>query len=140
MYEEKERSWERELRKIKALYENRMKANQQKVEILPRQNHENHNDDNNNNDNDDNDDAGEQDGASADEPNSSSAERETQTRVRAGGRSGDWRKNENIEVWRIEGRLIVKKFLGLTNNFSQRQRREQEEETRALESEAVQLR
>ena len=31
MYEEKERSWERELRKIKALYENRMKANQQKV-------------------------------------------------------------------------------------------------------------
>ena len=31
VYEEKERSWERELRKIKALYENRMKANQQKV-------------------------------------------------------------------------------------------------------------
>ena len=97
VYEEKERSWERELRKIKALYENRMKANQQKVEILPRQNNENHNDDNDNNDNDDNDDAGEQDGASADEPNSSSAERETQTRVRAGGRSGDRRKNENIE-------------------------------------------
>ena len=106
VYEEKERSWERELRKIKALYENRMKANQQKVELLPRQNNENHNDDNDNNDNDDNDDndnddnddAGEQDGASADEPNSPSAERETQTRVRTGGRSGDRRKNENIEV------------------------------------------
>ena len=38
VYEEKERSWERELRKIKALYENRMKANQQKVELLPQQN------------------------------------------------------------------------------------------------------
>ena len=35
---------------------------------------------------------------------------------------------------------LKKKFFGLTNNFSQRQRREQEEETRALESEAVQLR
>ena len=31
VYEEKERSWERELRKIKGLYENRMKANQQKA-------------------------------------------------------------------------------------------------------------
>jgi len=31
VYEEKERSWERELRKIKALYENRMKTNQQKA-------------------------------------------------------------------------------------------------------------
>ena len=50
VYEEKERSWERELRKIKALYENRMKANQQKVELLPQQNNENHNDDNDNND------------------------------------------------------------------------------------------
>lgn len=30
VYEEKERSWERELRKIKGLYENRMKVNQQK--------------------------------------------------------------------------------------------------------------
>ena len=38
------------MRKIKALYENRMKANQQKVEILPRQNNENHTDDNDNND------------------------------------------------------------------------------------------
>ena len=34
VYEEKERSWERELRKIKALYENRMKANQQKVKTM----------------------------------------------------------------------------------------------------------
>ena len=31
VYEEKERSWERELRKIKGLYENRMKVNQQKA-------------------------------------------------------------------------------------------------------------
>ena len=31
VYEEKERVWERELRKIKGLYENRLKANQQKA-------------------------------------------------------------------------------------------------------------
>ena len=51
---------------------------------------------------------------------------------------------EKMRILRSEGSRDVslkkKKFLGLTNNFSQRQRREQEEETRALESEAVQLR
>ena len=31
VYEEKERMWEREVRKIKSLYENRIKANQQKA-------------------------------------------------------------------------------------------------------------
>ena len=50
---------------------------------------------------------------------------------------------EKMRILRSEGSRDVslkKKFFGLTNNFSQRQRREQEEETRALESEAVQLR
>ena len=50
---------------------------------------------------------------------------------------------EKMRILRSEGSRDVslkKKFLGLTNIFSQRQRREQEEETRALESEAVQLR
>lgn len=81
VYEEKERSWERELRKIKALYENRMKANQQKASKMEQA-----------------------------------------------------LMNQTLQV-QNEKRKLESELEDV-----QRQRREQEEETRALESEAVQLR